>query len=382
MKRIYVATKSRGFLFNLFSSEYKDISFTYEDNKLYETNSKTKLFLSRLVKSKFADHLGLIQRVKVKEKSYDVAFSYNRFLRSENDYVIYLENPLALIHYSTYRNKTLLSKYKLRKFLNDPNLKAIICLSKSCYETLNNFYNIPSGVKVEQIYPLIENRNKIDEESIRNKCNQKELNCLYISSNFNLKGGKDILECFKKFKYQGIENIKLKIITKTNSLDEGTLNEIKNNRNISLFDFNLNKEELNKIYDSTCILLNPTRQDSFPLVILEAIKSGNVIITTDLYAIPEMVKDNFNGFLTNPRYRFYNYDNMPNESVWNNREETIYSDYIDNNIVEFLFKKIEHLNINRGELERLSLNSFKMSDSEDFNSEIIKQKWNKLLSHY
>ncbi len=53
------------------------------------------------------------------------------------------------------------------------------------------------------------------------------------------------------------------------------------------------------------IFINPTRQDSFSLVVLEAIKSGNVIISSDLYAIPEMVIDDYNGYLVGPKYRIF-----------------------------------------------------------------------------
>ncbi|MDI7744015.1 glycosyltransferase [Lysinibacillus fusiformis] len=375
MKTIYVATKSRGFLVNLFNSEIENIQFIYQKNRLYETNSRLKLFLSKMVKSRLADHLGLIKRLKVDNSDADFVFSYNRFLKSKNKYVIYLENPLALVHYSTGRNKTLLGRIKLKKYLNDPNLEAIVCLSKACYETLNSFYSIPERVKIQQVYPFIKKNEFTNEESIKQKCHQDDIHCLYVSSNFNLKGGQDILECFRKFKNSGINNIRLKIITQLESLDVDTRKEIEENSSIDIYDFNFNKKELNKIYNTSCILLNPTRQDSFSLVVLEAMKSGNSIISTDLYAIPEMVKSNENGYLTAPRYRFFEYDNMPNESVWNNRKQTIYSDYIDQNVVNFLFDKLTSLNNDRNNLERLAINAFKQSITGEFSEEYIKEKW-------
>lgn len=379
MKKIYVATKARGFLVNLFNATYDNIKFYYESEKIYETNSKRKLLLSKLIKSKIADHLGLIQRIRVNDTSFENVFSYNRFLKSKSEYVIYLENPLALVHYSTDRNKTLLSRIKLKKYLSDPNLKSIICLSKACYETVNCFYSIPSRIKVEQIYPYVKPNPLTSPESIKLKCQQKDITCLYISSNFNLKGGAEILSTFNKLKDNGLNNIKLKIITQIDLVDNNTKNRINNNENISLFDFKFNRDELNKLYNDSCIYLNPTRQDSFSLVVLEAMKSGNAILTTDLYAIPEMVQNGYNGYLTKPKYRFFGYDNMPNKDVWNNRENTIYSNYVDENIVDFLFEKINQLNSNRDLLERMMLNSFKKSNSGEFNDKFIKDKWNKAL---
>lgn len=379
MKKVYVATKSRGFLLNLFSYKNGDFEFIYKENNMYEINSKKKLLISAIAKSKLADHLGLIQRISVKENVSDIVFSYNRFLDSKVDYVIYLENPLALVHYSTKRPKSYISKLKLKKYLEDPHLKSIVCLSKACYETLRSFYDIPQSVAVDQIYPFIPNRDSIKKENIISKCKNTNLNCLYISSNFKLKGGEDILKTFNKIDEAGINNVKLKIITRIDDLEKKIIDKIEINPNIELYDFQFNKDELNIIYDKSNILLNPTRQDSFSLVALEAMQAGNVILTTDLYALPEMVKDNYNGYLIEPRYRFFSKNNMPNEVVWNNRKKTIYSGYIDDNIVDFLYEKICYLNENRYVLEKMAINSYEKATQGDFGEEFIIGKWKSIL---
>ncbi|MEK5026363.1 glycosyltransferase family 4 protein [Paenibacillus sp. FSL M7-1046] len=379
MKRIYVATKARGFLLTLFKTEHENLVFQYKENQLYETNSKAKHIIAKLVKSKLADHLGLIQRLKVSDTDSTNVFSYNRFLKSDKDYVVCLENPFALVHYSINRNSTLLSKMKLKKYFQDKHLKAVVCLSKACLNTLDNVYEIPSSVKTTQIYPLIEKNPLTSLENIQSKSHSRDIQCLYISSKFTLKGGKDILECFKRLQQQGINNIKLVIITQLNSIDEKTHREITENKNIQAYDFKFSKDELNEFYNASSIMLNPSRQDSFSLVVLEAMKSGNAILTSDLYALSEMVEHDFNGYLVGPKFRFFNYDNMPNVAVWNHRSETIYSDYIDANMVEFLFKKLTYLNSNREELERLALNSYNKAVTGEFSEEYIKKKWSTIF---
>ncbi|WP_143139374.1 glycosyltransferase, partial [Alkalibacterium sp. 20] len=127
------------------------------------------------------------------------------------------------------------------------------------------------------------------------------------------------------------------------------------------------------------ILLNPTRQDSFSLVTLEAMKAGNVIISTDLYAIKEMVDDGVNGFLIDPKYRFFDENNMPNELVWNNRKKTIYSDYLDNKIIDFMFNRICYLNLNREVLESMSYNSYKKGTEGEFSERFIVDEWTKFF---
>lgn len=379
MKKVYVATKTRGFLSNLFSYVFDNLEFVYEESRMYETNSKKKMILSKLVKSKIADHLGLIQRVKVTDNKCNIAFSYNRFLESNIDYVIYLENPLALVHYSTGRSRTFMSKLKLKRYLGDPHLKSIICLSKACYNTLDRFYDIPNHVCIKQVYPFIPDTDLSAKKNINVKCNNEHLQCLYVSSNFKLKGGEDILKAFNRLRETGINNVKLKIITRKEKLEKRLIKKIMLNPNIELYDFKFNKDELNDFYSNSSILLNPTRQDSFSLVVLEAMKRGNAILTTDIYALAEMVEDNYNGFLTEPRYRFFNKNNMPNEAVWNNRKETIYSDYIDENIVEFLYEKICYLNENRNILEKFALNSYEKGSKGEFSEEFIIDMWENIL---
>lgn len=380
MKKIYVATNTRGFLLNLFNSSLKNIQFIWDENKVYEMNTKLKLFLSSIVRSPIGNYLGLIQRVKVSIDDFDIAFSFNRFLDTKKKYVIYLENPTALFHYCLGRNETFLGKRKIEKYLKDKNLKAIICMSKACYDTIKYFYRIPNEVRIEQIYPFIPKNPFISLDRIREKSYRPNIICLYISSNFKLKGGREIITCFKKFKGENVDNLLLKVVTNISSLGKDIMHELKTMKNIEVIDFKLNKDELFKLYSDANILLHPTRQDSFPLVILEAMKAGNVILATDLYAIPEMVVDGYNGYLVSPKYRFFDSNNMPNKIVWNNRKRTIYSDYIDENIVQFLYEKIKFLNENRECLEKLAINSFCKSNSGEFADKYILDKWNELFN--
>ena len=379
MVKVLVATKVRGFLEDLFHSSLPNISFHWNKNEVYEIDSKKKLILSKLVKSELASHLGLVQVVEVDDDGFDVVFSYNRFLKTKKDYIICLENPTALFHYALGRNKTFLGKKKINGCLNDGHLKGIVCISDACYRTLPNFYDLPETITATKIYPLVPLNPLASIDSIKKRSQFEKMNCLYISSNFTLKGGRDILACFKKLKEENISNVTLQIVTKMDAMDPALLDEINTMDNVVIADFKLSKDELNAVYNAASIFLNPTRQDSFSLVVLEAMKSGNAILSTDLYALNEMVEDGANGYLTAPRYRFFNYDNMPNESVWNNREETIYSDYLDENIVAFLYEKITALNNDRELLERMALRSFEKSNTGEFSEAFVKDKWTRMI---
>lgn len=373
-KEIYCSTKLRGFQKHLLKSLEENYIIKVNEKLFFEKISLKKKILSKLIRSKIADFLGIIQIVSVNNTS-DLVFSYNRFVEG-NNYIINLENPTALYHYSLGRNKSFLGKIKIKKQLSNPKLKKIVCISKACYDTSLELLN--KEVKKDsllQIYPYIEDKN-ISLEELKSKSLTKDLNLLFISSEFYLKSGKEILECMKK-----INNslIKLTIITQIKNIKKEDLRELEKDKRIKLIEFNLSFEELEKIYIKSNILLHPTRQDSSPLVVLEAMKFGIPCLGTNIYAIPEMVKDKVNGFLTEPKFLFFDKNNIPNPKVWNNRKNTIYSEYCDEKIVYFLKEKISLYYKDRELLYEHSKNSYLKSTNEDFSSKNIKSKWLELI---
>lgn len=56
-------------------------------------------------------------------------------------------------------------------------------------------------------------------------------------------------------------------------------------------------ETKSKVFEKAKIFLHPTKEDCFPLVLLEAMQFGLPIISTHEGAIPEIVEDGLNGFL-------------------------------------------------------------------------------------
>ena len=130
---------------------------------------------------------------------------------------------------------------------------------------------------------------------------------------------------------------------------------------------------------NSTLLLHPTSDDSNSLTVLEAMKAGLPIISTKLYAIPEMVKDGVNGFLTEPKYAFFDNNNLPNPQVWDNRKKTIYSTKLDENIINFICSKVELLLLDRELLLKMSLNSLRLANTPPFDESTIISEWNKIL---
>lgn len=378
--KVYFATRLRSFFNHLFAAEGLKHQIDYNKSSLYDINGTKSKIINRIGRSSLFDILGVIQVVKPK-KGYEIYGSYNRFLKINKPYFIYVENPTALFHYRLNRIKSILGKIKIKKELNNPNLKALVFMSKACADTFNKVCGKPhNNCLLKIIYPFVPPNPYTSTEFILQKNQNPVLNLLFVAQGqrFMSKGGLEIIQAYN---YLIANNIKvnLRIITSFKDLDKSTLEYLKNQKQIQIDDFKFSFEEMQRIYASSHILLQPSSDDSSPLTILEAIKSGLPIIGSRLYSIPEMVQEGFNGFLCDPHWWFFDKNNLPNPKVWNHRNKTIYSGRISKDIVEFLIAYITQLYENRELLCKLSLNSLRISSEPPYDCDFIIKQWNELF---
>lgn len=379
--KVYFSTRVRSFFKHLFSSQYVSATFLYSDDKFYDTSSILRSILVKIVRSKFCDLLGIIQIIKCKDKNCDINGSYNRFLDSDKPYFVYVENPTALFHYSLERNKTFLGKKKITKQLNNPNLKGIVFMSKACANTFETVCGkINSKCLSEVIYPLVPSNKNISFDIIYERTQRPGLRLLYIAQGirFTSKGALEIIEAIKILRNSGYD-IQIRMITSVCDVNADLLKSIISLEGVSVEDFKYSYSELEKIYAEADILLQPTSDDSCSLTIFEALQAGLPILATQLYAIPELVKDGLNGFLTEPHYWYFTPDNKPNPFIWNNMNNTIYSNKISEKIVSFLVAKLKLLYEDKKLLEKLSINSYKIAHSFPFDEKSISAQWDDFL---
>ncbi|MDR1592750.1 MAG: glycosyltransferase family 4 protein [Prevotellaceae bacterium] len=377
---IFFATSARGFMKPLFLRTDLAAKLVFSNSQLYSSTSKLKSVLSKIVRNRIFDVLGVIQVIRP-PKGYDLYGSCNRFLDTDSPYFIHVENPTALFHYCLGRNKSFLGKRKVKKNLNNSHLSALIFWSDACRDTFESVCGkIPETVIRKTIYALIPSNNNISRSVIKTKSRRKELKLLYCVQGlrFLSKGGLEVVEAYQKLRNAGYDNILLTIITNLDVIGRDLCKKI-TDLGITLLDFKFSPEQMEKIYADTNILLQPTSDESFGMTILEAMKAGCTVLASRLYAIPEMVEEGENGFLTDPAWWFFNPDSTPNPKVWNHRKKTIYSGKISDRIVSFLIEKIQLLNNNRDLLERMSISSYEKANSAPFDEETIVSQWNEVF---
>lgn len=372
--KIKFVSSVRGFFNHLLEIKSDSIQFDLKKNT-YEVSSTIHALISKGIRGSLGDHLGIIQSIKNDDNNEELILgSFNRFLNTKQNYFIYVENPTALYHYSLNRPYTYLGNKRFNYLLSDHHLKSMIFMSKAALYSSDKVWGREVSISKEVIYPLVP-KNPFTNPQIIDSITKLKLLYVAQGSRFVSKGAPEIIEMAIKLG----PKISLTIITNLDAIPEKLADKINTQNNIQLQEFNKSFLEMEKIYASHDILIYPTSDDSYALTVLEAIKAGMVVIGSNMYAIPEMVMDGENGFLTNPKWEFFDKHNIPSPQVWNHRKSTIFSMESDKNIVDFLVSKVCLLNNNRELLYNMSLKSILIANSEPFDEVTITKQWENLV---
>lgn len=374
---VYWATRLRGFLRHM-SERMDNVRFASADS-YYEVISLSGKIKSKLIRTKLFDYLGLFQILKISGKDCDCYGSFNRFLKADKPYFLYLENPTALYHYSLGRLKYPLGKKRFQQALADPNLKYIVCMANACRDTFEKInMPLPPHVKMRTIYPFVPRNPHISHEQILPQSQNETLECLFCvqGKRFLTKGGPDVLEAVERLVKAGCK-VHLTVITKLEELDAKMLERLRNCGFVTLHDFRFSYEELEQIYARTNVLLQPSSDDSCSLTIFEAMKGGCAIVGSKLYAFTEVVEDRGNGILVDPKYWMFTPDHIPNPVAWKRSKKLRLSRKRDEAYISRIETAIRELYFDREMLCRYACRSLELANTK-FGEETICRQWDEV----
>jgi len=179
--------------------------------------------------------------------------------------------------------------------------KKLIFWSEAGRKTLQTYGKITNTRILEKsvvVYPAIR---KIPENLIH--YNEDSINILF-SGDFFRKGGVNVVDTFEEIqnKYENIKLIlccdeQLDFNTENISIRNEYLNKIKKNRRIDFRGRVSRDEMIHAILPQTDIYLLPTYAEAFGYAILEAMAYGIPVISTNIFAIPEMIEHEKTGYL-------------------------------------------------------------------------------------
>ena len=242
------------------------------------------------------------------EKSGDLLFTYGCLLFTNKPYCVWIENGAALHGYDPKILQNPFAKVLLIPFALDPHLKHLIFMSKVAEKSFFSTLGLREGgwiqkrlkAKSTQIYPKFPEPDKRITKSYHG-----EIRILFTGV-YYIKGGRETLDAFRALRKEHA-NVFLTVLTPLHMLHTDDRKLLEETEGVTLLDATLQRKEMEHLYETHDIFLFPSYKDTFGLVLIEALSFGFPIIATDQYAVTEMVRDGYNGFVLDD-HPFTDYD--------------------------------------------------------------------------
>ena len=190
----------------------------------------------------------------------------------------------------------------IEKNLESDNCKKIICWTEAGKKTvLFNMNSFKFKHKVEVVHLAVKKKNLIKT------FNNEKIKLLFVGSanipgEFEYKGGREVLEAFRLLqkKYENLE-----LVIRSDIPLELKDRYIRKMKNVKVIEGIVPWEQLEQEFKTADIFLFPSHATP-GLAILDAMSYELPIVTTDLWANPEMVEDGKTGFIIK-KSRLINY---------------------------------------------------------------------------
>jgi len=291
-------------------------------------------------------------------------------MTNKRPWVVDVEMAASFVGLSNWSPlKKPITKMIISKYLSSPWCKKILPYSYAAKKNIEEWVDCKKFKnKIEVVHPAYHStkvkRMQSDQITFSFICRTSP-----IDLDFYIKGGHDLLRAFQILNKK-YDNIHLKI---KGSIPEHLQKKLKN---VTFTEENLPRE---KFYEEFLfkpdVYVQPTLVDTFAIAVIEAMSVGLPVVATNMFAMPEIIREGHNGFLINSKMHWDKYVKFdPKYKKFNVDAVKIHPEMVKD-LVKKLSILIEDKNLRR----KMGQNSFKMVDSGKFS---IKRRNEKLRKIY
>jgi|GEM_PF-2265784 len=371
---------------------FKDFEFVIETDSQY-ANTKTfyktrpSSFEKEIARVKITPFQKLrrlipLPNIRIRiEKKGDVLFTYGCLLVTNRPYCVWIENGAALHGYDPKILSHPMAKLLLIPFVMDPHLKYLVFMSEASQKSFFATLGLREGwIKGRLIKKSIQLYPKFPEPSERKaKRYSGELHCLFTGV-YYMKGGRETLTAFQEIR-QSHPNVFLTVLTPLHLLHPDDRRLLQETQGVTLVDATLQRPEMEALYKKHQVFLFPSFKDTFGLVLIEALSFGLPIIATDQYAVSEMVRHEYNGFVLSD-HPFTDYDRKTffMHGKYYDAQffyKTLFAAQEDGRtrvLTDFIKESVNCYLINPELIEIHSKNAYALYDSH-FKESLLSEKW-------
>jgi glycosyltransferase involved in cell wall biosynthesis len=223
-------------------------------------------------------------------------------------WVVECDTPYVLSFYGVTWFR--LMRPVVRALLARPSCRAVVCISEACRRAMREELGPSLDCKLHVVYPVPPapapgtGAERAPEEPLR---------LLFISTQFVLKGGRELVSAVRALVREG-HQITLTLVTDVEAVRAWSE---PSDDFITILPASLPRARIrDELLANAHALVHPTLQESFGMVLLEALAAGLPIVATDLFAADEIVHHGANGMLVEPPIRYYGHDKRAQWRWW------------------------------------------------------------------
>lgn len=201
--------------------------------------------------------------------------------RTQQAHIVEYDVPLAVHGYSYAAY--LRHADRARRLMEAPSLRAILVFSEWAKRSFALHFGEAVGAKCRVSYPLA-------AASARFGGAVRDYDFTFISTQFRLKGGPELVRAFAAVRGLGAPSAHMCVVT--NLAEAGRLmGDLARCEGIDWREANCGEADIADLLARTHCLVHPSLGDSFGVVVLEALAAGCALLTTSLSSFPELATE-------------------------------------------------------------------------------------------